>query len=274
MVSVMTSVRGINVHYQIINPRAEKTIVFLHGFTGSTKTWDTVIQSFQKDYRIFAIDLIGHGLTDSPYNVRRYSMEEQVELLHEFFEARRVPSFTLVGYSMGGRVALAFAVKYAGMIEKLVLESSSPGLPTEAERTARRKNDRTLAEKIEKNGLDAFVKEWENIPLFESQKALPTPKQLVIRQERLNQRAVGLANSLRGMGTGQQPSYWDELKKMTKPVLLITGELDQKFQQKAIDMEEKFLCCENKTVPDVGHAVHVENPQIFATIIEEHLETI
>lgn len=274
MASVMTSVRDINVHYQIFNPKAEKTIVFLHGFTGSTKTWDTVVKSFQKTYRIFTIDLIGHGLTDSPYSVQRYSMEEQVELLHAFFEARRIPSFSLVGYSMGGRVALAFAMKYTDMIEHLILESASPGLLTEDERNERRKSDRALADRIEKHGLESFVDYWGDIPLFKSQKVLSEANQLAIRQERLSQCPIGLANSLRGMGTGQQLSYWNLLPEFRKPVLLITGESDHKFQQKAMDMKEKFICCENVIVPNVGHAIHVENPQNFATIIEKYLETI
>ncbi|HWI47394.1 MAG TPA: 2-succinyl-6-hydroxy-2,4-cyclohexadiene-1-carboxylate synthase [Rummeliibacillus sp.] len=274
MVSVMTSVRGLNVHYQIINPQAEKTLVFLHGFTGSTKTWDSVVQSFQGTYRIITVDLIGHGLTDAPYNVQRYSMEEQVELLHDFFEARQIPSFTLIGYSMGGRVAIAFTMKYAEMVEQLILESSSPGLPTSEERATRRNNDDALADRIEKNGLESFVDNWENIPLFDSQKELPVSTQLIIRKERLDQKVIGLANSLRGIGTGQQPSYWEELQNYTKPVLLITGELDKKFEQKAYAMNKRFQCCENIIVPNVGHAIHVENPQTFATIIEEHLEFI
>ena len=274
MVSVMTSIRGLNVHYQIINPQATKTLVFLHGFTGSTKTWDSVIQLFHDTYRIITVDLIGHGLTDAPYSVQRYSMEEQVELLHDFFEARRIPSFTLIGYSMGGRVAIAFTLKYSEMVEQLILESSSPGLPTPEERATRQKSDLALADRIEKIGLEHFVDYWGNIPLFDSQKELPASVQHAIRTERLEQRAIGLANSLRGMGTGEQPSYWEELHNYTKPVLLITGELDKKFEQKAHDMKKRFQCCENVIVPNVGHAIHVENPQTFATIIEEHLEFI
>ncbi|WP_397539730.1 2-succinyl-6-hydroxy-2,4-cyclohexadiene-1-carboxylate synthase [Rummeliibacillus pycnus] len=274
MASVMTSIRGINVHYQIINPQSEKTLVFLHGFTGSTKTWDPVIQSFQGAYRIITVDLIGHGITDAPYSAQRYSMEEQVELLREFFEARRIPSFTLIGYSMGGRVAIAFAMKYANMVEQLILESSSPGLLTTEERADRRKSDYLLADHIEKDGIEAFINHWENIPLFDSQKGLPDTTKQAIRKERLDQREIGLANSLRGMGTGQQPSYWEELQSFTKPVLIITGQLDEKFEQKAYAMKKRFQCCENVIVPNVGHAIHVENPQTFATIIEEHLEFI
>ncbi|MGG0656585.1 2-succinyl-6-hydroxy-2,4-cyclohexadiene-1-carboxylate synthase [Rummeliibacillus pycnus] len=274
MASVMTSIRGLNVHYQIINPQAEKTLVFLHGFTGSTKTWDSVIQSFQDTYRIITIDLIGHGLTDAPFNVQRYSMEEQVEILHDFFKARKIPSFTLIGYSMGGRVAIAFTMKYVDMVEQLILESSSPGLPTSEERAARRKSDHLLADRIEKDGVESFTDHWENIPLFDSQKGLPAPTKQAIRKERLEQREIGLANSLRGMGTGHQPSYWEELQSFTKPVLLITGELDRKFEEKASAMNKRFQCCKNVIVENVGHAIHVENPQTFATIIEEHLEII
>ncbi|GEL05221.1 2-succinyl-6-hydroxy-2,4-cyclohexadiene-1-carboxylate synthase [Rummeliibacillus sp. G93] len=272
MASVMTSIRGQNIHYQVVNPEAKTTIVFLHGFTGSTKTWESTEQWISKKYRMISIDLMGHGLTDSPYSVEAYSMDEQVELLREFFEARRIYTCTLVGYSMGGRVALAFAIRYPDKVKKLVLESASPGLKTEEERRTRIKNDRQLAERIEKDGVEAFVNYWETIPLFESQKHLPADIKQQVRDERLNQSPVGLANSLRGMGTGKQSSYWHELKHFQKPVVMLTGELDRKFIQKAIEMKEEFPICEHHIVPAVGHAIHVENPQIFATIIKEHLE--
>lgn len=272
MASVMTSIRGQNIHYQVVNPEAKTTIVFLHGFTGSTKTWESTEQWISKKYRMISIDLMGHGLTDSPYSVEAYSMDEQVELLREFFEARRIYTCTLVGYSMGGRLALAFAIRYPDKVKKLVLESASPGLKTEDERRTRIKNDRQLAERIEKDGVEAFVNYWENIPLFESQKHLPADIKQQVRDERLNQSPVGLANSLRGMGTGKQSSYWHELKHFKKPVVMLTGELDRKFIQKAIEMKAEFPICEHYIVPAVGHAIHVENPQIFATIIKEHLE--
>ncbi|MGE7625008.1 2-succinyl-6-hydroxy-2,4-cyclohexadiene-1-carboxylate synthase [Viridibacillus sp. NPDC096237] len=271
MASVIMTVNGLNVHYEIINPRIEKTVVLLHGFTGSSATWDKVISLMGNQVRIIAIDLIGHGYTDSPKTVEHYSMEKQVAVLHELLVQRGVNLFSLVGYSMGGRIALAYALQYPETIEQLILESASPGLQTAKERTSRVEADNILAERLEAEGIQAFVDYWENISLFESQKDLSLDIQEQIRAERLLQNEKGLANSLRGVGTGQQNSYWDELASVTKPVVLVTGELDKKFNQKAIDMNNLFQNCKHIVVPKAGHAIHVENPETFATIIEEQI---
>ncbi|MBK3496113.1 2-succinyl-6-hydroxy-2,4-cyclohexadiene-1-carboxylate synthase [Viridibacillus sp. YIM B01967] len=271
MASVMMTVNGINVHYEIINPRVEKTVVLLHGFTGSSATWNKVMHLLGEQVRIIAIDLMGHGYTDSPKNVAHYSMEKQVAVLHELLIQRNVDVFTLVGYSMGGRVALAYALQYPDTVEQLILESASPGLQMADERAARAKADNVLADRLESEGIQAFVDYWESIPLFATQKSLPLDAQKEIRAERLSQNARGLANSLRGMSTGQQNSYWDELTSFVKPVILVTGELDEKFQEKAADMKKSLPNCTHIIVPKVGHAIHVENPETFATIIKEQI---
>lgn len=267
----MTTVHGLNMHYMVTKPRVEKTVVLLHGFTGSAKTWNQIVAAFEEKYRVMAIDLIGHGLTDSPKDVSHYTMAEQVELLHDFFMQRGLQSFTLVGYSMGGRVAIAYALKYPETVEQLVLESSSPGLESTSEREARVAKDGELANKIEEQGIEAFVNYWEEIPLFATQKKLSVDDQAEVRAERLAQQPRGLANSLRGMGTGQQDSYWEQLGEFTKPVLLVTGELDEKFCDKAKAMLNLFPNYQHIVVPNAGHAIHVENPVTFATIIEEHI---
>lgn len=164
------TVKGLEVHIEQWNEQEAQTIVFLHGFTGSTNTWKKIISQLPSNIRCIAVDLIGHGKTAAPTTVECYSMAFQVELLHELFHQLQLDTFTLVGYSMGGRVALSYAVCYPSGIEHLLLESSSPGLLDEQQRTIRKQADDTLAEKILANGIESFVNKWENIPLFASQK--------------------------------------------------------------------------------------------------------
>lgn len=166
-------VRGININFRCWNEEATDTIVLLHGFTGSVATWNKVAQLIPNHYRIVAVDLIGHGLSDAPTEVAMYSMEEQVEVLHELFKELHLSNFTLLGYSLGGRVALSYVANYPNKVNHLILESASPGLKTEQEREARRISDEKLADEILQNGLQSFVEKWENIPLFESQKNFP-----------------------------------------------------------------------------------------------------
>src|SRR5690606_27690055 len=149
---------------------------------------------------------------------------------HDLFSELGFTEFVLAGYSMGGRTALAYAAVHPERLQALILESASPGLKTAAEQVERQQRDSELALKILANGIQSFVDKWENIPLFDSQKKLPTEIRDEIKQERLSQQPQGLANSLIGMGTGSQPSYWNHLKDIHIPVLLITGSLDLKFE--------------------------------------------
>ena len=253
------------------NPGANESIVFLHGFTGSTLSWEPIIKLLPNNINCILIDLIGHGSTEVSSNPERYQMKEQLLDLEEFFSAIQLTRFSLVGYSMGGRIALAYALEHPQQIKNLVLESASRGLKTIEEQLLRRQADDRLADRIEQDGLESFIDFWENISLFESQKSLSNEKQHEIRSERLAQSKVGLANSLRGMGTGQQPSYWSKLDELEMPVYLVTGEYDTKFTEIADEMVKKLKDGSSIQVSSVGHAIHVENPVQFATIIMEQL---
>ena len=144
-------------------------------------------------------------------------------------------------------------------------------MKTDAERRARREQDEALADRIEREGLESFIWYWESIPLFASQANLPEKVRQALRKERLSQRAQGLANSLRGMGTGAQPSWWGHLGKIPCPVLLITGELDGSFVGLRKEMNGQFAQCQWRVVPGAGHAVHLEVPRLFDTIVMEFL---
>jgi 2-succinyl-6-hydroxy-2,4-cyclohexadiene-1-carboxylate synthase len=267
-------VRGIELSVEINGEEHLPTIVFLHGFTGSTSSWREVTGYLRGNYRTIAVDLTGHGKSSIPEDVGRYSMNQQVQDLEQLFTALSLERFILVGYSMGGRVALAYTVRHSMRVSSLILESSSPGLKTKDERANRKAADNRLAERILTDGLAAFIDFWETIPLFASQTTLSDKKQLAVRNERLNQSETGLANSLRGIGTGSQPSYWESLGAINLPVLLITGELDTKFVNISREMESNFPNVRHETIEHAGHAIHVEKPATFATMIEEHISEL
>lgn len=261
-------VNGVSYHVEIINAGQQETIVFLHGFTGSTKSWQPVIEGWS-DVKIVLIDLIGHGQTDCPDESKHYRMQRQVEDLDALFGQLELNRLTLVGYSMGGRTALAYACSFPERLKGLVLESASPGLRTDEEQQERRTRDEGLAQRIVSGGITNFVDRWENIQLFDSQKSLSEQVKQAVREERLAQNPIGLANSLKGMGTGAQESYWERLKNLEIPVLLVTGQLDGKFRSIAEEMAELLPEAIHKTI-EGGHAIHVEKPAEFATIVREY----
>jgi len=263
-------IEGVNYHIEILNEDKKRALVFLHGFTGSSVTWHSLVSHFT-DYKIILLDLLGHGLTESPENPKRYAMELQLRDLEMLFARMGLQDFALAGYSMGGRVALAYACTYPEKLSALLLESSSPGLKTAQQRSDRRKSDENLAERIVSEGMVSFVNIWEKIPLFKTQEALPEQAKAAIREERLAQNPSGLANSLAGMGTGAQESYWEAISQLKLPVLLLTGSLDVKFTAIAEEMVSLMPKAVHKEI-SAGHALHVEKPAEFATIVGEYLK--
>ena len=130
---------------------------------------------------------------------------------------------------------------------------------------------RNWRRRIEEVGIETFVHEWERLPIWDSQRTLSVEVLQFQREIRLRNRAVGLANSLRGMGQGAQPSYWDRLDEIDVPVLLMAGALDRKFVGIAGQMGVRIAGAELSVVPDAGHAVHLERPGEFLEDVREFL---
>lgn len=266
-------INGQKYHVSTFFSGEEKPVLLmLHGFTGTSGTYHDAIKSLKERYNIVAPDLLGHGRTANPDLQERYSMGHTCEDLAEILRQLEIQQCFVLGYSMGGRVATGFAASHPEKVQGLILISSSPGLLHEADREKRMLADNQLADRIEQNGIQAFVDYWENLPLFASQRNLPNHMKVKIRDERLAQKPLGLAMSLRGIGTGKQASYWDHLGKFTFPVLLITGKLDMKFENTAQEMLQYLPNATHVTIKQAGHAVYLEQPTTFLSQINNWLE--
>lgn len=259
-------------HYELFGQNDDiPPLLLLHGFTGDGTTWEPLCKQLEEERQCIVLDIIGHGRTESPEDGKYYNINQVAYHLEQLLNALHIEKIDLLGYSMGGRLALTFAVHYPERVHKLILESASPGLKTEAERSARRLQDEKLAQFILEQGVQAFVQYWEGISLFRTQQSLPSYKKDKIRKQRLQNTATGLANSLLFMGTGTQPSLWSKMDKLPMEVLFITGKLDEKFCKIANKMCEITPKGQNIVVSRCGHAIHVEDCEKFDTIVSEFL---
>ncbi len=245
-----------------------QTLVLLHGFTGSAAGWGHQMDTLA-DYglQIIALDLLGHGQSDAPEDAKRYSIEYcQKDILAALQELGiHKGQAIILGYSMGGRIALYTAL--SGFFRALILESASPGLEDNAEREERRTSDEALAASIEHEGVQAFIERWAHLPLFASQRTLPFECREALHRQRLQNNVTGLAQSLRGVGTGVQPSLYAQLPTLHIPVLLIAGELDTKFTTIAKHMAQALPQSQLHIIPAAGHTVHLEQPQLFTSLV-------
>jgi 2-succinyl-6-hydroxy-2,4-cyclohexadiene-1-carboxylate synthase len=241
-------------------------LVLLHGFTGSSAAWGaSVVDGLASAGRSpVLVDLPGHGRHAGVVAPWRFTSEAVAADILRY--ATRGP-VDLVGYSMGGRLALDFAVTYPERVRRLVLESASPGLEAEEERARRRADDEELAKRLEEEGIEPFVDYWEDLPLFESQKALPPEVRAAHRAGRLRNHAVSLAAALRGLGTGSLPSHWHELPRCPMSTLLLVGELDTRYVDIGERMRARMPNARLVVVPGAGHAVHLEKPAAWVEAV-------
>lgn len=270
MQSAILSINGLSLALSRVG--VGSPLLLLHGFTGSAAEWQELSASLAAEHTLLMPDLIGHGRSAAPSDPARYAMEHVVADLLQLLDHLGLAQVDLLGYSMGGRVALQLAMAAPSRVRHLILESASPGLNDPAERAARVVSDEALATRIEQEGLPWFVDYWAELPLFHSQALLPTATRAALRARRLQGSAHGYAASLRGMGTGRQSSLWGLLPTLQLPTLLISGALDAKYVAIGNEMAKLFPMATHTIVATAGHTIHLEQPELFAKLVLRFLK--
>ncbi len=248
-------------------PASDPRVVCLHGFLGDGEDWRPLVEYCGGRYRFDLVDLPGHGSSTGPYDFAACVAE--LSLLAQGASA-------LVGYSMGGRLALATAVAGVPSLRALVIVSASPGLEDGPVRAARLAEDERRAERLEAEGLPAFVRTWYDQPLFASLARQPALRER-LTQRRSEGAAAERASALRGLSVGNQPSYWGSLGRLGMPSLWVAGEEDAAYTavaQRAVSLSGRGRAL---IVPSAGHMPHIEQPAGclagIAEFLEQHLES-
>lgn len=243
----------------------DPTILFLHGFMGDRFEFKQAIAVLSKQFYCVAIDLLGHGQTiaiDPSTDLDDYyTIQSSANLVIKYLDLLRVDCRFLVGYSMGGRLALYLTIHFPQYFDRVVLESASAGLSSAVARRDRLAKDRQLATRLETGDLRLFLENWYQQPIFANLRSHPNFAQML--EQRLNNSPVQLAKSLRNLSTGKQPSLWEKLSENQIPLLLIAGELDPKFVQINRQMQQLCKYSQLEVIPSCGHNIHFENPDLF-----------
>ncbi|MEB3216443.1 MAG: 2-succinyl-6-hydroxy-2,4-cyclohexadiene-1-carboxylate synthase [Nostocales cyanobacterium 94392] len=245
-------------------------ILFLHGFMGNIYEFNEAIYLLKHDFYCLNIDLPGHGKTQILGDENCYTMADTADALINLLDELKVKQCFLIGYSMGGRLALYLALHFPQRLYQVILESASPGLLTAKERLERIKRDEQIARKLarsyKKVDFMSFLENWYNQPIFGNIKNHCGFEQMI--ENRLQNNPVELAKSLRLMGVGVQPTLWEKLPDNQVAILLLVGENDKKF----IDINKKMTqmsdLCNLKTIKNTAHNIHLENTSVFVENIQ------
>lgn len=257
--------------FQTLGDPSHPPICFLHGFLGQRQDWLPIAEALSPQFFCILPDLPGHGENPSPSTPLSFDLLN--EGLLALFDALALSHVHLVGYSMGGRAALSFAVHHPARVASLTLESASPGLTTPAERRTRAEEDARRAEAILTGGIEPFVEHWYTLPLFRSLENHPHARAQIIARRKQNNPA-GVAQAVRDLSPGRQPSVWDQLPRLEMPVLLLAGALDGKYVSVSEQMAARVPHARLVIVPDAGHTVHLEQPVQFISKLENFISLV
>ena len=253
----MNNLDKYNFYYNLRGNEQKKPLVFLHGFMGNSQDFNEVIDLLSADFYCLAFDLPGHGKTHVFGDEECYTMSATASALMELLDALNIPKCGLIGYSMGGRLALYLALNFPSRFSEVVLESTSPGLKTEEACLTRLQSDLNLAQQLELIDFQHFLIKWYQQPIFQSLQNHKDLDKLI--EKRRENNPVELAKSLRNMGTGKQPSLWDKLSQNQIPLLLLVGESDHKFRSINEEMMSLSDITQLRIIPNSGHNIHWEN---------------
>jgi len=248
-------------NYAYLNSKRDATpTLFLHGFTGSHSSWEKVIEKIE--VAAIALDLPGHGKSTFNNLDVNYSIDCWCEDLNEILNSLEVDKVNLCGYSMGGRLAIAFAVKYPKRVNKLILESTSCGIEGAEDKEERFKEDLKLCSLIEADLLK-FVKKWEDSTLFINQRRRSLEGFLNQKKKRLSHNPIQLSKALRSFSQGQMDFYLHNISKFEFPIVIINGAEDKKYVQIGGQISALASSAKHYIIPNSGHNVHLENPALF-----------
>jgi 2-succinyl-6-hydroxy-2,4-cyclohexadiene-1-carboxylate synthase len=241
---------------------------------GNIHEFDAAIKLLGDDFSYLTIDLPGHGKTKVLGSDECYKIEHTAQGIINLLDELKIAKCFLVGYSMGGRLGLYLALHFPERFVKVVLESASPGLPTDSERLARIKSDYQISRKLirilEQSDFDDFLQNWYSQPIFGNLK--DHPKYQLMLKSRSNNNPLEISKSLQFMGAGYQPSLWKKIPANQIPLLLLVGENDEKF----VDINTAMYyrnpsITQLQVIEKSGHNIHLENTWDFVINVRKFL---
>lgn len=256
-------------------------VVFVHGFMQTPHEWDDVVgaleqyaaegdtPSLDRDF-VLVPAIAPTCAAEASLEALAADVCEQAQLVAQRAGA---PGVILVGYSMGGRIALECLRQRPDLVSALVLESAGLGPESEEERAEIAQRNAAMAERLQAEGIERFVDWWETLPLFATQQHLDEAVRETIRTQRCAQNPQTLVLLLENAGAHTMPQA-NQTRRMLEqtsiPVRYITGTADPKYQQLASTLPHNVQVQQF----DAGHNVHREQPAAYVAALADILAVI
>jgi len=240
-------------------------LVALHGFTLTGAQFAPLADWL--DRSIFAPDLPGHGRTTlTPVDV-----PTTIDALTETLVGLDHP-LPVLGYSMGGRIALSLALGRLDIVSRVIVVSAGPGIEDAYARLMRTAEDEELADRIRTVGLERFLDRWLSGPVT-STASVDEASRRADRAVREENTPAGLSAALRGLGQGIYPYLGNRLDELEMPLLAVSGSKDERYTEQAAALAAAVPDGTHRVIGGVGHNAVLEAPEELAAMVTEFLGT-
>ena len=242
------------------------SFLFIHGFTGSHESWSEIRRHINNSS--IALDIPGHGKSTFVDLKDDYTYDDWCTDIFLMLRQLKIDKINICGYSIGGRLALIFALKYPSYVNKLILEGTSLGIEDFDQRTIRRDEDRVRCQDII-TSLEQFNKNWEKNQLFKFQKERNSEGFTHQRKIRNDHNPKQLSKSLYSFTVGSMKYLGYDIKDLKMPIYLINGKDDSKHIKVSKEILRLNHKSKNFILNNAHHNVHLENKEDYIYTLDE-----
>jgi len=264
----IAEVNGIRLYYEVTGKG--RPVVFVHGFGCGIRSWDPQVAALARTHRVIAYDVRGHGLTDAPTDAAAYSQAASLEDLRQLLATLKLRRAAVIGLSMGGNIALNFALAHPGLVSALVIADTGAGSDGHADWVA---TCQAFAAALDSGGTEAFADMAMASPLFAAYCAKGPAAQRFIRSCLMTHRARGVAHTAREVLAKRRRIYELEpqLKALRVPTLLIVGDGDTPCLKVHEFMARTIPGARSLVLRGTGHLSNLESPAVFNAAVARFL---
>lgn len=255
-------------HTYTYGPENGQPFVFLHGFLGSGRIFPEIFDRFRPDisFRIYAPDLPYHGKSA---DIRPIDEEEWISEFDKWVQQNFDEPILLHGYSMGGRLALAYAAKHPDRLKGVFFESTRFGFRNQQSELKhdRLEEDKAHAKKI-RNDFKGFLEEWKSKRLFIGTHTHPYTKG-ILDEIQASQKAEAMAQALVSFSTANMKDIRKVIMGMDMPAAILLGSEDHQYRNHAQELVIFFGDADFHIVEGAKHRVHIDQPDGWAQKVIE-----
>lgn len=257
-----------NLAYRTWGLREGPPLVLLHGFLGDASDWEKLAHELEQEFYLIAVDLPGHGGSKDVQLDIENAFSDFSEWLSKTLSQLGMTHYSILGYSLGGRLAMNHAMNHPEAVDKLLVESAHPGLEQDADRHARQESDQAWAEKFRSEPLAEVLQSWYHQPVFADLNC-QVRDSLMLHRCKINQSGQALADTLEAFSLSRQPAFWGSLADTSTMIHYFHGDRDLKFQDIALRLQGLVSSADIHKVEHSGHNIHREQPEVMAKVIRQ-----